>query len=159
MPVPEGFVAFGGHHYKFVEGLYTFAEAEAGAAALGGYVATVTSAAENAFLAELIAGADIGAWLGGSDAAEEGVWRWTEGPEAGTNFWNGLAGGSAPGGAYTNWHEGTPNGAHNGLEEDHLHMVANGDLWNDASGHAVTMGYLVEIDGGTPPPNQPPTIT
>ena len=125
MPVPEGFVAFGEHHYKFVEGLYTFAEAEAGAAALGGYVATVTSAAENAFLATLIAGQDIGAWLGGSDAAEEGVWRWTEGPEAGTNFWNGLADGSAPGGAYTNWHQGTPNGVHNGLEEDHVHMVAN----------------------------------
>jgi len=159
MPVPEGFVAFGDHHYKFVKGLYTFAEAQSGAAALGGYVATVTSAEENAFLAGLIAGEDIGAWLGGSDAAEEGVWRWTEGPETGTNFWNGLAGGSAPDGAYTNWYESTPNGVHNGLEEDHVHMIANSDLWNDASGHAVTIGYFVEIDGGTPPPNQPPTIT
>ena len=50
-PIPPGFVAFSDHYYTFVKGLYTFAEAQAGAGALGGHLATVTSAAENAFLA------------------------------------------------------------------------------------------------------------
>ena len=156
---PPGFVAFNGHLYRYVKGLYTFAEAQAGAAALGGHLATVTSGAENAFLAGLIAGQDLGAWLGGSDVSEEGVWRWTEGPEAGTVFWNGLADGSAPAGQYTNWSVGEPNGIWNGIEEDHFHMMANSDKWNDASGYWSTMGYFVEIDGGvTPPANSVPTI-
>ncbi|MCB1501165.1 MAG: hypothetical protein KDK07_15490 [Bauldia sp.] len=159
---PPGFAAFDGHLYRYVKGLYTFAEAQAGAAALGGHLATITSAAENAFLAGLIAGEDLGAWLGGSDASEDNVWRWVEGQEAGTMFWNGDGGGSAPSGQYANWNPGEPNGIWNGIEEDHLHMMANSDLWNDASGHWSTMGYFVEVDGWVAPPppaNTPPTIT
>ena len=155
MAIPEGFVEFGGHYYKYVKVLANYSEAQAGAAALGGHLATVTSAAENAFLASLIAGEDLGAWLGGSDVSDEGVWRWTEGPEAGTVFWNGLANGSAPAGQYTNWSAGEPNGIWNGIEEDHLHMMANSDKWNDASGYWSTMGYFVEIDGGVDSPGQP----
>jgi hypothetical protein len=158
---PEGFTTFNGHHYKYVKGLFSYYEAQAGAAAQGGHLATITSAAENAFLAGLIAGQDLGAWLGGSDAADEGVWRWTEGPEAGTIFWTGLSGGGAPSGRYANWSVGEPNGIWNGLEEDHFHMMANSAKWNDASGQWATMGYFVEISGDVPPPpvNAPPAIT
>ena len=145
---PEGYVEFNGHYYTYVKGLFTYAEAEAAAATAGGHLATITSAEENAFLASLIAGKDLGAWLGGNDAGTEGQWQWTQGPEAGTTFWNGLSGGGAPGGQYSKWGPGEPNGQWNGFEEDHLHMMANSDLWNDiSSGPWFTMGYLVEIEG------------
>ncbi len=145
---PPGFSAFDGHFYKFVNASVPHATAAAAAAADGGYLATITSAGENAFLAGLMADAGAwgyGGWLGGSDAASEGVWRWTEGPEAGEVFWNGLADGSAVDGAYTNWLPGEPS-QYQGTEEDYLHMLAGTDRWNDIpDSYYLTMGYFVEI--------------
>ena len=74
-------------------------EAQAAAAAksyLGatGYLATILDAGENTFITNLISGP---AWIGLSDAAVEGEWRWVDGPEAGD-----LA-------VYTNWSAGEPN--------------------------------------------------
>jgi hypothetical protein len=58
---------------------------------LRGYLATVTSPAENDFLASRFK-ADDGSWyqgwLGGSDAAQEGDWIWVDGPEADIRFWD-----------------------------------------------------------------------
>jgi hypothetical protein len=48
--------AYNGHYYKYVKGLFTHAQAKASAEADGGYLGTVTSAGENAFVAALIAG-------------------------------------------------------------------------------------------------------
>ena len=56
-----------------------------------GYLATITSRAENNFLARrfnLNGGAASG-WLAGSDADNEGEWYWVSGPEAGQQFWQG----------------------------------------------------------------------
>lgn len=145
---PEGFTAFNGHFYKYVRGDFTQGQASALAQAEGGHLATITSAAENSFLADLMAQANpggYGGWLGGSDAAEEGVWRWTEGPEAGQVFWNGLAAGSAPEGQFTKWLPGEPS-QYQGTEEDCLHMLTGTDLWNDIPNqYWLTMGYFVEI--------------
>ncbi len=48
--------------------------------AQGGTLARVDSAAENtALLAELIDLAAVSVWLGGSDLADEGAWRWSDG--------------------------------------------------------------------------------
>ena len=96
-----------------------------------GYLATATSQSENDFLYALakypagatgilfdpanpavdlgtisIAGVDASTWLGGADAATEGVWRWVNGPETGNLFWTGMAAGSAPPGAFAWWREG-----------------------------------------------------
>jgi len=158
---PAGFTEYQGNYYQYVKVLYNYDQASAAAAALGGHLATITSAGENAFLAGLIAGEDLGGWLGGSDGDVEGAWYLTEGPDAGTNFWNGASDGSSPAGIYTNWGAGEPNngveyGYWNGIEEDHFHMMANSDLWNDASGYFATMGFFVEIEGGGSPPPPPP---
>lgn len=76
---------------------------------LQGYLTTVTSAAENDFLDSLVGPFGTrGGWLGGSDAAVEGEWRWMDGPEAGMLFWLGDSTGSSPG--YANWGRGWPNG-------------------------------------------------
>jgi hypothetical protein len=51
---------------------------------LRGYLATVTSAEENAFITGKVGTAS--AWLGGTDRGHDKDWRWTDGPEAGVSF-------------------------------------------------------------------------
>ncbi|WP_181369524.1 T9SS type B sorting domain-containing protein [Flavobacterium album] len=150
-----------GHYYMFVPQLYiTWTNAQAAAAAstyygLQGYLATITSA-EEAQLCGLQASGN--GWIGGSDAAVEGVWRWMTGPEAGTIFWNGGPAGSSP--TYAFWNTGEPNNQNN---EDYAHITAPGigvpGSWNDlsvtgdATGAYAAQGYVVEYGGmpGDPP--------
>ena len=142
----------GTNEYLYFGGFFDRAQAEAEAAEAGGYLATVTSAAEEQFLFGLMTSnpaQNTGGWLGGSDAANEGTWIWTGGAEAGTVFWNGLADGSAPPGQYENWALGEPNEFWQNqnppvaLDEDYLHMWSTGE-WNDIYASAQ-MGYFVEI--------------
>ena len=135
-----------GHYYKFVASGGTWSQAQTGAENMGGYLATVTSAAENAFISNLFTGQ---AWLGANDTGAEGVWQWVTGPEAGTTFWVGQVGGFAPSGEYTNWETNQPDD-HQG-NEDFLHM-GGGGVWNDQSGTTQLAGYVVELEatgGGT----------
>lgn len=109
-----------------------------GIAGVTGHLANITSASENAFVDALAPG---NAWIGGSDAGVEGEWRFTSGPEAGQQFWQGAAGGSTVGGSYANWGAGEPNNAGN---EDYVHMRADG-RWNDLAGGAA-YNYVIEWD-------------
>src|SRR5690606_16060203 len=88
---------------------------------LQGYLATLTIADEAALLGKQSSGAG---WIGASDAAVEGQWRWVTGPEANTQFWNGAAGGSTtPPFNYANWNNGEPNDSEG---EDYAHINAPG---------------------------------
>ncbi|NQZ14686.1 MAG: hypothetical protein HRT94_07680 [Alphaproteobacteria bacterium] len=110
---------------------------------LTGHLATITSQAENDFVFGLLTATS---WLGGSDNAVEGEWRWVEGPEAGQQFWQGLAGGSAVNGAYTNWAAGEPNQFFGpGNPENYAHMRADG-LWNDLPENR-NLNYIIEWGG------------
>jgi len=133
--------AIGGndHWYEINKDLLSWDDAKAEAENRGGYLATVTSAGENAFLDDLASGFDLWLWLGGSDAASEGDWYWMTGPEAGTQFWEDGKDGNAVGGAYTNWADGEPNNG--GIlfadSEDYLAVWSSLDIflpdgeWND----------------------------
>ncbi len=92
---------------------------------------------------------DLFTYLGGSDAAVEGEWRWAGGSEAGQLFWQGGISGSAPGGGFAPWD--SPNEPNNGFgDEDYLIMyVSSGPIgmWNDIGGGLNTqIGFLVEMD-------------
>lgn len=138
--------ATSGNFYKYVSSIANLATATANANAtllfgVGGYLATPTSASENALLASLIS---TSTWIGGSDATTEGQWEWVDGLDAGF-FWSGGSGGSAQNGYYTNWQSGEPNNS--GSNEDGIQIYVGGK-WNDI---AVTanLPYLVEWDGVT----------
>ena len=114
---------FNGKKYTVIAA-NTWGGAEAQAVAMGGHLARIDNAAENAFVAGLIAGLPS-AWIGGTDEISEGDWRWSDGNSP---FWAGLAGGSPVNGAFTSWNGGEPNDA--GGNEDYAEMSPTGG-WND----------------------------
>jgi hypothetical protein len=158
------------HFYRYVtsHGIrWSAAQSEAKSDAmmyygLRGYLATVTSQAENDFIKLKTTG--VG-WIGGSDSLKEGEWRWVTGPEGmedgggGHRFYD-TAGGPYMG-AYTNWNSGEPN---NAGDEDYAHITLfpgnsnNSYKWNDladtgGSGDYASAGYLIEFGGFPGEPN------
>jgi len=150
-----------GHYYQYVSAPgITWDDARDAAAAstlygLNGYLMTVTSAEENAFITPRLGG---DGWMGASDASSEGIWTWVTGPEAGTQFWTGdtSAGtnptgnpGTAYNGAYANWVTGEPNNSdlmRGG--EDVAHFYAGTGFWNDFAATNYNIdGYVVEYGG------------
>lgn len=83
-----------GHFYEYVPGIFSWSEARDAAAARTfqgrpGHLVTISSAEENAFVANAFdAESNQFAWIGASDEAVEGEWRWVVGPETGTQFSN-----------------------------------------------------------------------
>ncbi|MBK4731328.1 tandem-95 repeat protein [Oxynema sp. CENA135] len=144
---------------------------------LQGYLATITSAAENEFVSSKLEG--VG-WLGGADRlqgvdqTEEGVWRWVTGPEGledggkGLQFWQGDKDGNTVNDLYANWDDIEPTlEPNNDNNKEHfLHMLYSDEpgfargKWNDFKNEASTlenykpMGFVVEYGGlpGDPSP-------
>lgn len=164
------YLASTGHYYEYVPALgITWTAAEAAAElrtfyGLQGYLATILNQDESDLLGSQAPGEG---WIGASDAAVEGEWRWVTGPEAGTLFWNGDGNGTPAPGMFSNWNAGEPNNSGN---EHYAHIITKlhvGPLgsWNDlpnagGSGDYEPKGYLVEY-GGMPgdPPNPTLAVT
>ena len=144
---------------------------------LRGYLATVTSAAENALLTDKLA-AD--AWLGGSDDYHEintaisgeyteqidteGNFYWVTGPETGTQISTGnysrSDGTPTQVGSYMNWNDNEPNDS---TDEHCLEIYYSGGesgKWNDlAVGSTNVDAYVVEYGGMTGDPELTLSIT
>ncbi|MEM8525738.1 MAG: cadherin-like domain-containing protein [Bacteroidota bacterium] len=153
------------HFYEYVPFGTTWDDAARRAAArqingIEGYLATITSQAENDFIFERLRG---NGWIGASDAAIEGEWRWVTGPEGrdengkGLLFWLGEDEEGMPiEGTYSNWGVSRFSGVEpNNLgNEDYAHFVF--DLlnffdeseigkWNDFSRNNPSIdGFIVE---------------
>lgn len=150
----EVFFSENGHLYKFVSGSYAWSGARVQAAAqtaygATGYLATITSSAENSFVFARITG---DGWIGATDVSTEDRWVWATGPETDTHFYQGRgnAGGSAVSGLYNNWDTDEPNDF--GGNEDCAYMYASrSGKWNDFPCF-TPQGYVVEFgaDGALP---------
>ncbi len=137
------------HYYRFVTSTnITWTNARTAAASqnyfgLTGYLLTIMCQAENDLAFNSI---NQDGWIGASDAANEGDWRWVTGPEAGTQFWSGNGSGSPVGGNYNNWYSGEPN---NDLgNEDYCQMYFLGNTagkWNDIPNYSGL--YVLEVEG------------
>ncbi|MDZ4780237.1 MAG: lectin-like protein [Planctomycetia bacterium] len=108
-----------------------------------GHLATITSAEESDFLNRNFHLESL--WIGASDAAIEGEWRWVVGPEAGELFWLGAADGQALG--YANWGGNEPNGFT--PDEDYAEFnsltTAVQGTWNDYTSVQDPNRFLVEF--------------
>ena len=171
------FFSTNGHYYQFVaasgitwQQAKTLAEAQT-YNGMSGYLATVTTFAERNFIDGIVfgSGRPDNTYIGGSDANQEGVWRWVTGPEAlensglGKLFYN-----QSTGTNYTDipssdlWIGGaTPSG--NTSTNDFLYMYSffdpsfnpsNNSIGSPGSGGPA--GYLIEYGGNT---NTAPAIT
>ena len=155
-PAPERWssdVGGNNNRYQWVqrpEGI-TWEQASTEATQRGGWLATINSAAENAWVYSRlggnqafwrtgIAGAAWGPWIGGlqlaNSAEPAGGWNWVQ---PGESF------------SYTNWAPGEPNNLFaNSINEDRLHYFAASPIpanntWNDLPSGQLLNGYVLEL--------------
>jgi hypothetical protein len=150
---PTGFFYNGtnGHFYRPISTGNSYTGARA--AALNttfkgqqGYLVTITSADEDAFIFNNVPQTNI--WFALTDELVEGQWRIDAGPEAGTliKTSNGQTAGNIQG-QYNNWAGGEPNNSGN---EDYAVTKWNGSQWNDLP-NGFWNPYVIEYGTWTNP--------
>jgi len=152
---PSGSVKWtNGHCYQAVQELgLSWSDAKAACEARGGHLATITSAAENAFVFSLVSGDSafwyldgvgngLGPWLGGyqepGSQEPDGGWKWVTGEP----FF------------YTNWETDQPDNVHGAaLDQNRLRFFKKGSLigdhWDDSeedNPFEHRRGYICEFD-------------
>lgn len=143
-----------GHYYELLPSKISWFAARQAAGTrqhlgLTGYLATVTSKGEHAFVARLAGGAPF--WLGGQvDNSKNAIWCWTTGPEGLQGGGKGMPfqtrNGAVPG-AFTYW---APLHPQNSATATVVAMTSN--LQWVSSTPDLAMGYVVEYGGlGTNP--------
>jgi len=141
-----------GHLYEDVDdGNINWLQAKQAAESKGGYLATITSAAENLWVTNTFGYPNLNAhFLGGfqppNSAEPLGDWSWVSGEP-----WN-----------YTNWGPFEPNNSLVGEEEDALEFGhgpnAEGGQWNDIRNFWTRSGYVIEYNPANVNPGPSTTI-
>jgi len=131
-----------GHSYELITSPtpLTWTQARDASVALGGHLATLTSASENVFVWSIAGSRNP--WIGGYQMAgaqePAGGWQWVTGEQF----------------IYTNWNAGEPNNVTTYGNEDKLQLYSGYGTWNDlVDNHpfAYTYSYVVEYESLLPP--------
>jgi hypothetical protein len=153
-PVGYFYLPSNGHFYRPISTGAFYNNAKSAAAATTfkgqqGYLVTITSADEDAFIYNNVPQNQI--WFALSDVAQEGYWRIDAGPENGTliKTANGQYAGNIAG-QYNNWAGGEPN---NSGGEHYAVTKWNGSQWNDLPNN-FSCPYVIEYGTWTDPANQ-----
>jgi hypothetical protein len=153
-PVGYFYLPSNGHFYRPISTGAFYGSAKSAAAATTfkgqtGYLVTITSADEDAFIYNNVPQSQI--WFALSDVAQEGYWRIDAGPENGTliKTQNGQFAGNIAG-QYNNWAGGEPN---NSGGEHYAVTKWNGSQWNDLPNN-FSCPYVIEYGTWTDPANQ-----
>jgi sulfatase modifying factor 1 len=120
--------------YQLIEGNFTWSEAKLDSERRGGHLATITSEEEWRTVTGLFGNNLLDAFLGGTDEAQEGVWKWITGEPWG----------------FAKWHSGQPDNS-SGVQDYLWLHPAYGLEWDDADGNSKSK-YLLEIES---PPRLP----
>ncbi|MEO0779205.1 MAG: lectin-like protein, partial [Bacteroidota bacterium] len=112
---------FNNSRYFYASTSISWGTAQDRAEAIGGHLVVINSAEENQYIQNNV---NTRIWIGLSDEAQEGNFRWVNGDPV----------------DYTNWNPGEPNNSNN---EDFGELLTNG-RWNDLN-HSGRRPYIVEI--------------
>jgi hypothetical protein len=156
-PVGYYYNPINGHFYRPISTTATYDNAKALSASQTfkgqtGYLVTITSANEEAFIISNVPQTNI--WFALTDRVQEGFWRIDAGPENGTliKTQNGQTAGNIVG-QYNNWCGGEPNNA--GDEDFAVTKWGGGSCWNDLPGSASWSNpYIVEFGTWANPEQQ-----
>jgi hypothetical protein len=150
-PVGYYYNGVNGHFYRPITTGATYTNARAASLLTTfkgqqGYLVTITSADEDAFIFNNVPQSNI--WFALTDEASEARWTIDAGPEKGTliKINNGQLNGNIPG-QYNNWAPGEPNDSGN---EDYAVTKWNGSQWNDLPNH-FSNPYVIEYGTWTNP--------
>ncbi len=118
-----------GHVYYFL-GQNTWIASESEAVSLGGHLATINDAAENAWVWATFGGGAPYVWIGLADFEQPGSFAWMSGEQS----------------AYRHWATGEPSGFE---EENYVYMGRNGEWYDEYN--EMWPNAVVEIDPSTAP--------
>jgi hypothetical protein len=140
---PGDATTFEGHSYKFFREVMSWHQAKRRCEELGGHLAIVGSDAENDFIMALAKsgvgnlGKQNGVWLGATDEAKEGDWRWIDGSRL----------------RFTNWLQNPKQPNNSGGDEHYLWMwLVQGGAWTDQADQPkeMTAYFVCEWDASLP---------
>ena len=124
-----------GHYYSIFQTPMSWKAAEKYCEYLGGYLVCIETESENEYvrnLRELIGSYSDNVWIGATDEAAEGVWRWINGQAV--NF--------------TSWASSQPDNASKAEHFAHLYATSKALTWNDAPGEKEYL-FICEWDKKT----------
>jgi hypothetical protein len=130
---PSGTYAWNGHKYMAYRNELTWLEANRACKEMGGHLVIIETAEEQNELMKMLrlnGLAKASFWIGATDEAREGTWKWVDGSDA----------------TFTNWAPRQPDNGGKKRNQHYVELIAGNDgRWNDLT-REETRWYICEWD-------------